>query len=71
MYNTKRWAMTRRSKLNASPICERCGDALATEVHHKHSLDAGGAPWSPANLESLCKSCHSQRTRKEQLSGAN
>ena len=41
--------------------CERCG-AEATEVHHVD--ERGGEPGSnaDANLEALCRSCHSRHT---------
>ncbi len=34
----------------------------ATEVDHRRSIVSGGAPFDPANLCSMCKSHHSQKT---------
>jgi hypothetical protein len=38
IFRTKRWALTRRRKLSKNPICERCEEELATEVHHAQRL---------------------------------
>lgn len=66
VYNSKRWKILRRHKLNACPICERCHKQLATDVHHKQAIQAGGNPWLLSNLEALCHPCHSMETRREQ-----
>lgn len=66
-YNSKRWQMTRRAKLDRTPICERCNNELATEVHHRTAIADGGAEYAMENLEALCKSCHSRETRGEQI----
>lgn len=34
----------------------------ATDVDHKVPVSAGGAPFDPDNLQSLCHSHHSQKT---------
>lgn len=65
IYNTKRWKMTRRRKLNMDPICEQCNNELATDVHHKQGVKV--VTWEIEALESLCHSCHSRVTRREQL----
>jgi 5-methylcytosine-specific restriction endonuclease McrA len=66
VYSSKRWQLTRRSKLFDTPLCERCG-TIATDVHHKIDLSAGGDPWALEGLESLCASCHARHTRATQL----
>lgn len=66
VYNTKRWAITRRRKLTLDPTCQRCGNQLADHVHHITDLQQGGDPWNLDNLESLCHSCHSAETRQRQ-----
>lgn len=65
-YQTKRWRVLRRAKLDRNPICERCGDVLATEVHHITPIAQGGEQFSMANLAALCRPCHSKATRLEQ-----
>jgi 5-methylcytosine-specific restriction protein A len=63
IYATKRWALTRRRKLSVNPICERCDEELATEVHHANGY---GKPYELSGLEALCSACHSRETRREQ-----
>lgn len=65
IYNSKRWQILRRWFLFDNPLCHECG-RIATDVHHKHALAAGGAPYDPYNLETLCHQCHSRKTRQEQ-----
>jgi 5-methylcytosine-specific restriction endonuclease McrA len=65
IYNSKRWVMTRRHKLSLTPLCERCDD-IATDVHHRNDIQAGGDIWNLDNLEALCHRCHSQETRRRQ-----
>jgi 5-methylcytosine-specific restriction endonuclease McrA len=64
IYATKRWAITRRRKLSKNPICERCNEELATEVHHANGY---GKPYALSGLQALCSRCHSRETRREQL----
>ena len=54
----------RDQKLTRHPWCAECGTP-ANEVHHR---DGDVANNDPDNLESLCRSCHSSRTRKESAS---
>lgn len=68
IYNSKRWRIIRKAQLFAVPLCEQEGcEQVATDVHHRIDLDQGGAPFDRANLESLCRAHHSQRTRAEQV----
>lgn len=57
------WRKIRGQYIKAHPLCEEClkdGRAVpATEVHHRLPLADGGDN-SPANLEALCKHCHSK-----------
>jgi 5-methylcytosine-specific restriction enzyme A len=69
LYRTKRWRITRDRYLAEHPICEcehDCGQ-IATDVHHRTPLDAGGPPWDFSNLQALHHACHSRQTRREQL----
>jgi 5-methylcytosine-specific restriction endonuclease McrA len=66
VYNTKRWAMTRKAKLHQDSLCERCGQ-VANTVHHRTDLAQGGDPYSLANTESLCSRCHNSETRMRQI----
>lgn len=64
VYNSKRWQVLRRSVLYNHPLCE-CGQ-IATDVDHIVPLPEG-APYSPANCQSLCAVCHGRKTKREQL----
>lgn len=70
VYGSKRWELLRRKKLNLNPICEQCDRVLASEVHHRVDIQQGGDVWAMANLESLCKPCHSRTTRRAQVESA-
>jgi len=45
----------RRRFLKLHPICQRCEDRFATDLHHKD-----GNPFNRAesNLEAVCEGCH-------------
>ena len=61
------WRKVRAWKLSVSPICQDCLEkgkvTPAKEVHHN---DGNPRNNTPENLKSLCHSCHSRRTAKEQ-----
>lgn len=65
LYSTARWRALRRAVLEARPFCAACG-APATEVDHivphRGSEDLF---YSEANLQPLCKRCHSAKTLAE------
>src|SRR5262245_50363144 len=74
-YNEKReswqsaaphWRKCRKMVLSASPLCVECkrigAIVPATEVDHIIPKRDGGDD-SFENLQALCKSCHSQKTR--------
>lgn len=61
------WAKVRAMKLRRKPMCEDCGEAEATQVHHKVAFrNRPGLRLRLDNLMSLCASCHSRRTAQEQ-----
>lgn len=68
-YCSRPWRDFRLGILSDRPLCERCEALglveLATEVHHKvkRRLDPTRA-LDPANVEALCKPCHSAETGK-------
>ena len=71
IYHSARWKRLRAMKLRMTPICQ-CPDEcnrLANEVDHIVPISKGGAIWDIKNLQSLTTSCHSKKTRKEQLDG--
>ena len=42
----------------------KCGKAGRLECDHIKPLNEGGAPWDPANLQTLCRGCHIAKHRK-------
>lgn len=67
IYGSRRWQNTRRKFLFEHPLCQ-CENpdchAIATDVHHRKDLAAGGDPWDPDNLMALEHACHSRITRR-------
>lgn len=67
-YVSKNWRGLRAYKLYVNPFCERCLPTLtqATEVHHiKEVKTHPELSLEFDNLESLCKTCHSTHTAKQ------
>lgn len=66
----ERWYRIRRMHLAREPLCRHCGErgrlTPATEVDHILPLRSGGTH-ADENLQSLCKRCHSRKTRSESL----
>lgn len=47
-------------------VCEMCGGARATEVHHRKNRSQGGQ-WAPANCMHLCSKDHRHVTTHPQV----
>jgi 5-methylcytosine-specific restriction protein A len=66
LYSLKRWQHVRLNQLEREPMCRGCRasgvDYPASEVDHITPVEAGGAPFDAANLQSLCKTHHSWKT---------
>lgn len=65
-YSSKTWRDARATQLRRQPYCCVCAmvgiRSRAVEVDHEVAIRAGGHPTNPANLRSLCKTHHSQKT---------
>ncbi len=66
--NARRWAAVRRAVLNRDNFrCVECGRAGRLEVDHISPLqrEPGQDPYAPTGLQTLCRNCHIQKTRRE------
>lgn len=64
-YAKTQWRKLRKIKLQQDPVCEVCGEQLATQVHHKVSFMKGTSDEEKLsllldydNLQSICPTCH-------------
>src|SRR3990167_7523979 len=68
-YDSITWRNIRNAFISANPLCNLCdrkGRAtIATQVDHITSIRMGGNKTDWNNLQSLCDTCHSRKTRKE------
>lgn len=68
-YDSYVWKALRENVLVAEPLCRHCASKgltiIATQVDHIMPIEEGGSPKSMDNLQPLCDSCHSKKTRKE------
>ena len=66
-YDTRRWRRLRILQLVREPFCRLHSDrgllVIGEDVDHLVPLADGGSFDDPANLRSLCHSCHSSVTR--------
>lgn len=69
-YNSREWYRLRRQVLlRDSYQCQTCGRVCANkgEAHVDHiTPKARGGADEPSNLQTLCASCHSRKTLREQ-----
>lgn len=67
LYDQRRWKRVRARQLAREPLCRACramGEVTAAEhVDHIVAIADGGAPFDPGNLQSLCPSHHSLKTK--------
>lgn len=66
VYRSTTWQRLRRLQLAEFPLCNVCGD-LGAHIDHITPLRLGGAAYDQANLQTLCVSCHSRKTRQEAM----
>lgn len=68
-YNTQVWQNIRKIFLRSNPLCVDCKKlrrtVIATQVDHIIPIAEGGSATDPANLQGLCDTHHSQKTRRE------
>ncbi len=72
-YASRLWRATSAAFLAEHPLCQRCLEQKparytpSRETDHRVPMSRGGAPLDWQNLQALCKSCHSAKTRRENL----
>ena len=69
IYDTQRWKRISIKKRTIDPFCQGECEAKgilkeAQVVDHIIEIEDGGSPYSMANLQSLCRSCHNTKTHK-------
>lgn len=67
VYNTKRWKVLSKKKLDIQPFCEKCWkenrERVADVVDHIIEIqDDKSKAYTFSNLMSLCHSCHNTKT---------
>lgn len=69
LYDLAVWRKLRAQQLCDEPLCRHCKARgvlkFATDVDHVTPIANGGAELDQSNLQSLCHTCHSQKTRSE------
>jgi len=66
LYDTANWKSIAARQLARQPLCQSCdGVVPATLVDHVVAIKQGGAMRDPANLQSLCRPCHADKTACE------
>lgn len=66
LYQSAVWRGLRRLVRREQPFCAVPGcNNPTTDVDHIVALRDGGEPFDRANLQGLCKKCHSEKTAKE------
>ena len=64
--SSRQWERVRRRILIRDGYrCVRCKLPGRLEVDHVKAIDQGGDPLDPANLQTLCRGCHMEKTREE------
>ena len=64
--NRTRWQRARQDALTwAGWRCEKCGQAGKLECDHRIPIAKGGAAYDLANVQALCRACHTEKTRME------
>ena len=62
----RRWERVRMAVFERDGFrCRNCGRGGQLECDHIRSVQAGGDPWNPGNLQTLCRSCHAEKTTIE------
>lgn len=55
--------------LARDPVCKVCGRRPASAVDHVKPKSQGGEEYDEANLQGICKPCHTRKTAREAAEG--
>jgi len=76
-YNATAWRRFRKAGLLNEPLCRYCLDkdppryTTATVRDHIKPISDGGDIWDNGNIQSLCSTCHNQKSGREAHSHLN
>lgn len=62
--NSTLWKKLRSRHIKEEPFCVKCG-RIGRDVDHIKPIEDGGNLTDPNNLQTLCKKCHIDKTKKE------
>lgn len=65
LYNTGAWRKMRAAFLGSHPFCARCGSPATVADHVIPHRGNEALFFDEANLQPLCKACHSRKTLEE------
>ena len=66
--NARRWARVRRAVFERDGYrCTACHRPGRLEAHHEPPLRAGGDPYDVTEIKTLCRSCHVDRHRRDDM----
>ena len=66
--NPNRWAKVRRQAFARDGYrCTECGRAGRLEAHHEPPLRAGADPYDLDGIRTLCRACHIERHREDDM----
>lgn len=65
LYHTGKWRAMRAAHLKAYPYCVMCGGVATVADHIEPHCGNEEVFFNERNLQSLCASCHSKKTLKE------
>lgn len=65
MLDPAKWQRVAAAYLSREPACVACGSTYRVQVDHITELADGGEMYDEENLQTLCETCHIQKSRQE------
>jgi 5-methylcytosine-specific restriction protein A len=67
LYGSYEWRRYSEQYRREHPECAACGaESMKTHLDHIIPVSLGGSMWDTRNHQTLCNSCHSKKTKREQ-----